>query len=188
MTPSVRPYMASPVPVLHCPSDGTFVSPSVTQQTWQGIPVTLTNYKGVIGDTRIGGSGSIHGGSEPDCHRIGGCYGMFHRNTYQEPITFGDVPDGLSNTFLIGEDVPSQTEYSVAFFSNGDYASCNGRINFFPNTPGDWWNVTTFRSHHPGGAQFVLADGSVRFVNQAFEITAYRALSTRNGSEVAQPP
>ncbi len=188
MNPVVRPYLASPVPMLHCPSDGTFESPSTVQVSLTGIPVTLTNYKGVIGDTRIGGSGSIHGGSEPDCHRIGGCNGMFHRNTYQEPISFGDVHDGLSNTLMIGEVVPSQHHYCAAFFCNGDYSSCNGRINFFPNTPTDWWNVATFRSHHPGGAQFVLADGSVRFINQAFDIKAYRALSTRNGSEVAQLP
>ncbi|MBC7856670.1 MAG: DUF1559 domain-containing protein [Pirellulaceae bacterium] len=188
MNPVVRPHLASPLPVLHCTSDGGFQSPSTLQVSLAGIPVTLTNYKGVIGDTRIGGSGSIHGGSEPDCHRIGGCNGMFHRNTYQEPITLGDVLDGLSNTFLIGEVVPSQMHYCAAFFCNGDYASCNGRINFFPNTPTEWWNVNTFRSHHPGGAQFVLADGSVRFVNQAFDITAYRALSTRAGNEVALLP
>ena len=109
-------------------------------------------------------------------------------HSYQEPISFGDVHDGLSNTLMIGEVVPSQHHYCAAFFCNGDYSSCNGRINFFPNTPTDWWNVATFRSHHPGGAQFVLADGSVRFINQAFDIKAYRALSTRNGSEVAQLP
>lgn len=188
MNPSVRPFLAAPVPLFHCPSDGTLASPSLSQFDWRGVQVTLTNYKGVIGDTRIGGAASIHGGSEPDCHRIGGCSGMFHRNTYQEPITFGDVKDGLSNTFLIGEDIPSQTEYSAAFFCNGDYASCNGRINFFPNTPSDWWNVTTFRSHHPGGAQFVLVDGSVRFISQSIEIDVYRALSTRARNEVAQLP
>ena len=188
MTPSVRPYLAAPIRLLHCPSDGTFISPSTTQFDWVGIPVTLTNYKGVIGDTRIGGNGSIHGGSEPDCHRVGGCNGMFHRNTYQQPISFASVSDGLSNTLLIGEDVPSQTQYSAAFFYNGDYASCNGRINFFPNTPSEWWNVTTFRSYHPGGAQFVLVDGSVRFVSQSADITVYRALSTRNGNEVAPLP
>ena len=113
---------------------------------------------------------------------------MFHRNTYQQPITFAEVYDGLSNTLLIGEDVPSQTEYSAAFFANGDYASCNGRINFFPNTPSDWWNVTLFRSYHPGGAQFVFVDGSVRFVSQSVDITAYRALSTRNRDEVVSFP
>ncbi|MFN0016613.1 MAG: DUF1559 domain-containing protein [Pirellulaceae bacterium] len=189
MNPAIRPHLAAPVPILHCPSDGTIESPSTIQDKLEGIPVTLTNYKGVIGDTRIGGEASIHGGSEPDCHRNGGCNGMFHRNTYQEPITFADVHDGLSNTLLVGEVVPSQhRHYCAAFFCNGDYSSCNGRINFFPNTPDEWWNVATFRSLHPGGAQFVLADGSVRFINQTIDIHLYRALSTRSGNEPASLP
>lgn len=41
-----------------------------------------------------------------------------------------------------------------------------------------------FSSAHPGGCQFVLADGSVRFINDNINVTLLRGLITRGGSEV----
>ena len=41
-----------------------------------------------------------------------------------------------------------------------------------------------FRSQHPGGANFLFADGSARFLKQVIDLATYRALGTRNGMEV----
>ncbi len=41
-----------------------------------------------------------------------------------------------------------------------------------------------FRSNHPGGANFALADGSVKFIKDTINITTYRALGSRNVGEV----
>jgi prepilin-type processing-associated H-X9-DG protein len=40
-----------------------------------------------------------------------------------------------------------------------------------------------FRSDHPGGAQFVLLDGSVHFVSETVDYPVLRALVTRAGEE-----
>lgn len=39
-------------------------------------------------------------------------------------------------------------------------------------------------SYHPGGAQFLMTDGSVRFLSETIEMTTYRAMATRDGKEV----
>jgi len=49
------------------------------------------------------------------------------------------------------------------------------------------WRVGAFGSFHPGGANFALVDGSVRFLSETIELDQYRALSTRAGGEVVHP-
>jgi prepilin-type processing-associated H-X9-DG protein len=51
------------------------------------------------------------------------------------------------------------------------------------NNPND--RVREFASLHPGGANFVMADGSVRFVQETIDFRVYQALSSIQGGEVA---
>jgi prepilin-type N-terminal cleavage/methylation domain-containing protein/prepilin-type processing-associated H-X9-DG protein len=184
--PVCRDVVQTRLSLLQCPSDGSVRWLSTTQYQWEEIEVALTSYKGVIGDTQIGAGRSQHVGSLPDCHATRGCPGLFFRNSYLEPQRFAHVIDGLSNTFMVGEDVPEHNDHSAAFYSNTDYSSCHARLNFFPNppVPRNWYDVMSFRSRHPGGANFVMADGAVRYVSETIEHSLYRALSTKAGGEV----
>lgn len=44
--------------------------------------------------------------------------------------------------------------------------------------------VYSFRSTHPGGCNFLLCDGSVKFIKQSINMTTYRALGSRKNGEV----
>ena len=201
----IRPFIADQLPVLSCPSDES-ARPSGDMWYWQGIIVATTSYKGCIGDSVINSRGcetpSPPGdspfpdfGSHMDCHNTVECNGLIWRNTYYRPVSFRKVEDGTSKTFMVGEGVVSQDFHSAAFFSDGDWASCGIPLNFFiipPPDPADpqaraqWWqHGRGFKSMHPGGAQFAMADGSVHFVSESIDHNAYRGLATRSGGETA---
>ena len=46
------------------------------------------------------------------------------------------------------------------------------------------WGQIAFRSLHPGGVNFAMADGSVKFIKNSVDLSTYRALGTRAGAEV----
>ncbi|HET6574235.1 MAG TPA: DUF1559 domain-containing protein [Fimbriiglobus sp.] len=188
-TPATRHWLAARVPVLHCPSDPSSLDPDLAARQFQleGVPVELTNYKGVLGDTQLGGLLSKFAGPMPDCHNHSGCNGMFYRNSYQDNPRLTAIPDGTSNTLLVGEDVPQFNRHSAAFYANGDYASCHVPLNYAAD-PNDWPDAISFRSRHPGGVNFALADGSVRFLAQAIDHGQFRAACTKAGGEVIQLP
>jgi len=187
----IRPIVQAQTPWLSCPTDPSAL-PSDQQFHWKPILVATSCYKGVIGDDIVWPQQTSFkdGSGPPDCHNnVSGCNGLFWRTTYYKPLKLKDITDGTSKTFMVGECVVSQDFHSAAFFADGDWASTNVPLNFFlPGGPDDvitqWYQVRSFRSYHPGGAQFVMADGSVQFVQDSIDGAAYRALATRNGGEI----
>jgi prepilin-type processing-associated H-X9-DG protein len=117
---------------------------------------------------------------------------MFWRNTYFKPLTLKTVTDGTSKTIMVGENVVEQDFHSAAYFADGDWATCGMPLNHFiiPNptlaTRQDTWQEARgFRSYHPGGAQFVFADGAVQFLAESIDHNEYRAMCTRNQGDSA---
>lgn len=49
-------------------------------------------------------------------------------------------------------------------------------------------NDLEFASAHPGGAHFLQADGSVRFLNEGVDLPLYYGMATRGGGEVGSQP
>lgn len=74
----------------------------------------------------------------------------------------------------------------VATDSHYDHTNGNQFDNRASWEGGPHW-VTNFRSLHPGGANFLLADGRVQFVSESIDMAVYRAYSTMRGGEVATP-
>jgi prepilin-type processing-associated H-X9-DG protein len=125
-----------------------------------------------------------------DCHRDLRCRGIFFRHSYRRPVKIAKVTDGTSKTLMIGEDVPDYNLHSTAYYSNGDWCSCNLPLNhgmaLAPQHPpflATWWEGQAFRSKHPGGVHFCLVDGSVRFLVENMDNTTFRTSCTRNGDE-----
>ena len=179
--PLCLPMIQTVLPALLCPSDSSAQELKLDQAQWGNTKVGVTNYKGVIGDNNIVGawpSGGI------DNHWWYPNNGMFYRYSYHRPIKLKMIPDGLSQTFLVGEDVPEQNNHSAWFYGNGDWAACGPPLNFFltPPQPDDYWYVMSFRSRHPGGAYFCFADASVRLINDDIAIQTYHALATRDAT------
>jgi prepilin-type N-terminal cleavage/methylation domain-containing protein/prepilin-type processing-associated H-X9-DG protein len=65
-------------------------------------------------------------------------------------------------------------------FDNRDSVrNCLGSLT----NPSNTHRVPGFRSNHPGGASFLLADGSVQWVSDDIELAVYRAASTVAGQD-----
>jgi prepilin-type N-terminal cleavage/methylation domain-containing protein len=110
--------------------------------------------------------------------------GMFGR--FNDERKFGQVVDGLTKTFMVGETLPAQCAYGGAFAPNFSLASTSIPLNTFetcPAPPGCHSRGCGFKSEHPGGAHFALGDASVHFVNEGIDYRVYNAMGTRNGEE-----
>ena len=53
-----------------------------------------------------------------------------------------------------------------------------------PNSPSGMAHGDQYWSLHPGGANFLFVDGSVRFIKEQVGFSVFQSLATRNGGEV----
>jgi prepilin-type N-terminal cleavage/methylation domain-containing protein/prepilin-type processing-associated H-X9-DG protein len=129
--------------------------------------------------------------------------GLLFRNS---SVSFRDVTDGLSQTLLVGERsrnladatwvgaVPSGHVCTNPRWPVRDCATSNAMVmaNTGPWPDEPWVNVPSHKgskaddywSLHPGGCNFLLGDGSVRFIKETINPTVFSALASRAGGEV----
>ncbi|TWT38997.1 DUF1559 domain-containing protein [Blastopirellula retiformator] len=170
-----------------CPTD---TLAELRDSTDQGFRCGKSNYAGSMG--------------------WGHSYGNGFFNRFISSITrFADVTDGLSNTIAIGE-VGAGRGGSAPSPENPTYTGWAGSpkggsgtslthwgplreawhgtpINLFNGggplqDPNAW--EKGFGSLHPGGAQFLLADGSVHFLAETISLETYDNLGQRNDGNV----
>jgi prepilin-type N-terminal cleavage/methylation domain-containing protein/prepilin-type processing-associated H-X9-DG protein len=114
-------------------------------------------------------------------------------------VTIASITDGTSNTIMVGEVLPAQAADSNFWNNNGATFGTTIPINWHTlrapldgTTPwgsADWQNRFSYaskgaKSKHPGGANFALGDGSVRFLKSSIALPIYCALGSRSGGEV----
>ncbi len=124
-------------------------------------------------------------------------------NTGSGTTRMGDMTDGTSNTFLIGESAWNFPDY---LWGATPATPCSGQVRWgfsywsspyplataFSTTPtfnpkrrdGDSRRLQNFRSDHTGVVNFLLTDGSARYISENIDRRVLDALATRAGNEV----
>src|SRR5690606_5268263 len=111
---TVQPQIAQVFPTLFCPSDeARGLKTSTNRAQFGGIAVGLTNYRGVSGSNWCWGDWVHTPANAPgangnvDCNGLDNGNGLFFRRDLLYKLSITSVKDGTSNTFMIGEDIPS---------------------------------------------------------------------------------
>ena len=193
--------LAPPISLLQCPSEPPEPARKSHIET-EGLFAGewwLTNYLGVSGSDAVQtpGDGAIL--TLRDCRRLARERGLGTESGIlfeDSGVRIEEITDGTSSTIMIGErGLPPNGSHGW-WTGPGLADSCpcgwtdvvlpsDDRFGLAGLRPPDesftdafhWW------SHHPGGAQFGLADGSVRFLSDGIPKEILRALSTRAGNE-----
>src|ERR687893_436660 len=169
-----------------CPSDS--VKPLIPVRNQENTETVYTvasaNYVGVYGTGEIG-------------EAPGRGNGMFFRNSR---LGFGDITDGTSQTFFVGERSHNLSYVTWTGRAIGGWlfttASFEGGTNKFspepeesftmilgpighehgPRTPNfPTAHVEDYWSRHPGGVNFLFGDGSVRYVKDNINESVYQS-------------
>jgi prepilin-type N-terminal cleavage/methylation domain-containing protein/prepilin-type processing-associated H-X9-DG protein len=133
-----------------------------------------------------------------------------HRNLGS--VRIGDIPDGTSSTLMIGEkyhrdeffDTWTSAHSGLKMHQVSAWAWAGGMkgpahifcssavplnktVSFYTSTPNDIAaqdrRFNGWGSGHSGGVNFVMCDGSVRFIRDSIDLTTLSRLTTRAGGE-----
>jgi len=167
-------------------------------------PSTMTDAAGCSYVGCLGGGRD----NDPDygCYEYQPFNGVFHRNSR---IKVGDITAGLSNTAGVGERdggfvasgwagvIPGQEiVYNPATRSPAYNPALPGCQNWRPSITAVLLHgrqyvpnavngsPASFHANHTGGGNFLLMDGSCRFITSGIKLSTFRALCTRNNGEV----
>ncbi|MCI0738763.1 MAG: DUF1559 domain-containing protein [Gemmataceae bacterium] len=174
------------VPTFACPSDSRTLEPAKVG----ALDFGLTAYQGVSGRNQVTRDGVLFLDSE---------------------VRFADISDGTSNTLAVGERPPSTPPNFGWWYAgwgqskdgsadsvlgvrelkktlNDAYSKCpNGPYRFIEGRIQNPCDAFHFWSTHSGGAHFLFADGSVRFVAYGAD-SIMPALATRSAGEQVVVP
>ncbi|MEX1042682.1 MAG: DUF1559 domain-containing protein [Pirellulaceae bacterium] len=187
---SKMPAALNNIPGYLCPS-GTVDRGAHSSDEVGGVRTFTTHYYGISGPSGTNpmtnnpyivepGSPPSHGGIARQ--------GMLFDNS---KISFRSVTDGTSNTLFVGEISWNRNDkyrgWIRGYFTDSHGTLVVGCKNVSANPINSEiaspWNDVAFGSHHPGGAQFLRCDGSVKFVTENVDHAIYLATASRDGGE-----
>ncbi len=124
-------------------------------------------------------------------HPIGNFVGLFGRS--QRSIKFNEITDGLSNTLMGGETIPEHCpDWNGAYSRNFPVAGTSVPLNTMETQTAfsytGYFRACSYKSRHSGGGNFVIADGSVHFLNETIDYKLYNLLGDREDGIPAQIP
>ncbi len=205
--------ISQPLPLVRCPSDPDYSTIVWTDRadmnginSFLAVPVAITNYKGVCGANWMWGNPLWNpgwlGGNFNSLNGFPAEQGLDNGNgvlwrsngTWNKRYTLNGITDGTSNTFLVGEDIPSHSLYCGSWaYANNASGTCAiypnalaANLLFYPLA--DWADNYSFFSGHPNGVQFAMCDGSVHFIQNSIGVPIYRYMATPRGSEIGALP
>lgn len=169
-----------------------------TAEIMNGVVPYTTHYYGVlgpIGTNPVTGAAYLMDTNGAATHGGFSLQGIFLRDVAalaksKVGIKMVQVSDGTSNTFLVGElswvNEITGTRYRSWARGCDSAPVCAGAKNIVNgiNSPSiTLFNEISFGSMHSGGANFLLGDGSVRFISQTINLGTYRSLASYDGAE-----
>jgi prepilin-type N-terminal cleavage/methylation domain-containing protein/prepilin-type processing-associated H-X9-DG protein len=173
----------TPIPHLYCATR----RPVGLYPGWPGANAK-TDYAGCAGTY-----GTLAWSQDPA--QFGRFNGLLVRTGVARITLDGGVPDGASNTFLVGEKWVNMTGGGIqdsfndhpavasTFGRYGVERVCASNIKPYPDTQTSWppgeFPGRAFGSSHPGGVPFTMADGSVRTVGFDVAPSVYVAAAGR---------
>jgi prepilin-type N-terminal cleavage/methylation domain-containing protein/prepilin-type processing-associated H-X9-DG protein len=179
------------IPTYQCPT-ATQLYTQYGSGEWSGGQMTYTmHYYGVagpLGTNPATGTAYKTLTTDQGNEATQGILGMGSR------VRISDIIDGTSNTLMLGEMSWTNANY-YRVWTRGTYSDaqdrdttcCRNVVNALKATPydgSDNANNTSFGSEHTGnGANFALADGSVRWIGIDISMTTYLSLASYNGRE-----
>ena len=187
-TPLNTAFLNNTLATFRCPSDP---QPDRWEIEEEGNPGTviaelpIANYVGSWGTVELDDCENSPGNAPvlPSGQCIGD--GMFYHNS---KVRIRDITDGTTNTYMVGERRTKAVDgwYSTwpGMVAEGEEAFQRilGVSDHVPNDPVAHFD--DFSSLHTGGTQFVMGDGSCRFISESIDKGVYQALATIQGGEV----